>query len=199
MTIFQPIASAFALRRYQEIGVGEIRGAFARGIRRVLFVLPTGGGKTIVFCYIATEAARRGKRILILVHRQELVDQASRALKAMGVDHGVIAAGYRRTEAPAVQVASVMTMVRQLGEDSFDLLVIDEAHHAIAGSWSRTVDGFPDAFVLGVTATPERLDGRGLRDRFDEMIVGPSVHDLISGGHLVRPSCMRLRHRISPV
>ncbi|HEX3418202.1 MAG TPA: DEAD/DEAH box helicase [Stellaceae bacterium] len=184
LTISEPIAGEISLRPYQQEGVAEIRGAFRRGIRRVLFVLPTGGGKTIVFCYIATEAARRGKQILILVHRQELVEQTSRALEAMGVDHGVIAAGYRR-RAALVQIASIMTMVRRLGEDRFDLLVIDEAHHAVAGSWSRIVEAFPDAYVLGVTATPERLDGRGLRDVFDEMIVGTGVHDLISIGHLV--------------
>jgi superfamily II DNA or RNA helicase len=154
--------SAIELRPYQADALEAIRDSFRRGLRRVLFVLPTGGGKTIVFSFLAAQAARRGKRIVILVHRQELVEQTSKALATMGVEHGIIAAGYASADAP-VQVASVMTLVRRLDRDRhFDRVVIDEAHHAIAGSWGRILDEFRGAFVLGVTATPERLDGRGL-------------------------------------
>jgi DNA repair protein RadD len=151
----------------------------------VLLVSPTGSGKTVMFCWLAAEAAlRRGKRIAILVHRQELVDQTSVALGGMGIAHGVIAAGQRATEA-AVQISSTMTLVRRLGRGhQFDLVVIDEAHHAVAGTWRRILDAFQEAFVLGVTATPERLDGRGLGDIFEETVIGPSVADLVEAGFL---------------
>jgi DNA repair protein RadD len=172
------------LRPYQVEGLDAIRDRFRCSLRRGLFVLPTGGGKTVAFCHLAAEAARRGKRIVILVHRQELVEQTSKALATMGVPHGIIAAGYARCPAP-VQVASVMTLVRRLNDiDAFDLAVIDEAHHAVAGSWGRVLDKLQGAYVLGVTATPERLDGRALRDIFDDMVIGPSVKELVDLGFL---------------
>lgn len=176
------------LRPYQAVGVEAIRGAYRAKTRRVLYVLPTGGGKTIVFTYIGTAAVQRRKRILILVHRQELVEQTARALQEMGVPHGVISAGRvidAESLAQPVQIASVLTAVRRLDQlGRFDLIVIDEAHHAVAGSWRQILDAFPDAFVLGVTATPERLDGRGLREQFDVMIVGPGAAGLIAGKYL---------------
>lgn len=173
------------LRPYQERSVAEIRAAFNHGARRVLFVLPTGGGKTTVFSYITSAAMGRGNRVCILVHRQELVDQVSGSLTAMGVPHGIIAGGHPETDHP-VQVASVASLVRRLDRiQPFHLLIPDEAHHAVAGSWRKILDAMPDAFVLGVTATPERLDGRGLADAFEVMVTGPSVADLTAGGFLV--------------
>ena len=174
-----------ALRPYQEQGVAKIRTAFAIGRRRVLFVLPTGGGKTVVFSYVTAHAAARGRRVGVLVHRQELVDQVSASLAAMGVPYGIVAAGYSTTPEP-VQVASVATLARRLADvEPFDLLVVDEAHHAVAGSWQTIADAMPDARMLGVTATPERLDGRGLGDIFDHLVLGPTVADLTATGFLV--------------
>jgi superfamily II DNA or RNA helicase len=119
---------------------------------------------------------RLGRRILILVHRQELIEQTGKALARFGIECGVIAAGYEPRPS-AVQVASVMTAVRrEIGE--FDLVVIDEAHHAVAGSWRQILNHLPNVLVLGVTATPERLDGRGLGDIFEEMVIGPTTAEL---------------------
>ena len=100
---------AIALRPYQLEAVQRVRLAFLEGHRAVLFVLPTGGGKTVVFCHIAQQAAERGKRIAVLVHRAELLEQASRSLAALGVRHGLIAAGRAMNLAAPVQVASVGT------------------------------------------------------------------------------------------
>mgnify|MGYP006271437071 CR=1 FL=1 len=159
------------------------------GIRRVLFVLPTGGGKTYTFVHIAEQAAIRGNRVCILVHRQELVDQSSRSLHAIGCNHGVIAAGYRQDLRQGVQVASVQTLARRLHTippDFFQLLIVDEAHHAVAGTWAKVLAAMPRAHILGVTATPERLDGRGLSEQFDVMIEGPDAGWLTEQGFLVR-------------
>jgi superfamily II DNA or RNA helicase len=178
-----------SLRKYQEEGVSQLRFQFALGHRSVLYVLPTGGGKTVVFCHIAEQAAIKGNRIVILVHRQELVDQTSKALDSLGVQHGIIAADHKMDLSPAVQVASVQTLVRRLHKipaDHFQLLVVDEAHHAVAGSWSTVIEHYPKAKVLGVTATPERLDGRGLKDKFSTMIIGPQLLDLTTQGHLAK-------------
>ena len=104
-----------ALRPYQREAVERLREAFRAGHRAVLFVLPTGGGKTVVFSRIAEQAAARGNRIAVLVHRVELLEQASRSLDALGVRHGLIAAGHSMNLAAPVQVASVGTMARRLG------------------------------------------------------------------------------------
>jgi superfamily II DNA or RNA helicase len=125
---------------------------------------------------------------MILVHRQELVDQTSRTLTAFDVPHGVIAAGRTSDGSELIQVASVQTLIRRIDRVMDpDLIVIDEAHHAIAGSWRRVVERFDAARVLGVTATPERLDGKGLRDVFSDLVRGPEVRDLVRDGHLSAP------------
>lgn len=176
------------LRPYQQQAVAEIRGAYQAGCRRALFVLPTGGGKTVVFTHIAERAAMRGSRICILVHRQELVDQSSRSLHAIGCNHGVIAAGYRQDLSHTVQVASVQTLARRLHQipaGFFQLLIVDEAHHAVAGTWAKVLEHHQGGHVLGVTATPERLDGRGLGDQFQTLIEGPDASWLTQQSFLV--------------
>jgi superfamily II DNA or RNA helicase len=173
------------LRSYQTDLVESIRSAYRQGIQRCLAVAPTGSGKTVVFSYIAQQSLARGSRTLILVHRQELLDQTSRTLTAFDVPHGVIAAGRSSDATERIQIASVQTMVRRLDRIAEpDLIVIDEAHHSIAGSWRKVIDRFPSARVLGVTATPQRLDGKGLGSVFDQMIMGPRVADLQRDGHL---------------
>lgn len=177
-----------SLRPFQADAVAEIRGAYMTGYRRVLFVLPTGGGKTYTFVHIAEQAAIRGNRVCILVHRQELVDQSSRSLHAIGCQHGVIANGYRMDLRHTVQVASVQTLARRLHTipaGFFQLLIVDEAHHAVAGTWAKVLAAMPQSRILGVTATPERLDGRGLDDQFDVMILGPDAGWLTEQGFLV--------------
>lgn len=172
-----------ALRDYQQKLVTDIRTAFAT-YRRVLAVSPTGSGKTRCFVYIATSAAAKGKRIVILGHRTEIVEQISSALDDMGVRHGRIAPGHTMTTDP-VQVAMVQTLGRRIARvPPPDLLVIDEAHHGVAGSWATVAEAWPTARILGVTATPQRLDGRGLGAAFDEMILGPSMRELIEAGYL---------------
>jgi superfamily II DNA or RNA helicase len=174
------------LRPYQDRGVTDIRAAFLAGVRRVLFQSPTGSGKTVLFSYIVENAVARGNRVVILGHRQEIVDQISDALTRIGVTHGMIAAGYLETPEAAVQVASVATLVRRLERlERIDLVVVDEAHHAVAGMWMKIlVDALPDAKVLGVTATPERFDGKGLAGVFETLILGPTIGELVETSFL---------------
>jgi len=179
------------LRDYQQRGVNEIRSRFRAGDRNVLYQLSTGGGKTICFCYITEGAARRGNSVLILVHRQELIRQTSRSLNEIGVSHGIIAPGFTPSF-DLVQIASVQTLVRRLHKITPPRLIIsDECHHATATSWAKIFNYFPEANILGVTATPCRLDGRGLGRHcggfFDSMVNGPPLSDLIRLGHLSRP------------
>jgi len=173
------------LRGYQQQAIDDLRNAYRAGCRAPLLCLPTGGGKTIIFSAIANSAAARGNQVLILVHRRELLHQASRKLTNIGLDHGLIAAGIPATDHP-VRIASVQTLARRLSRMDWQpsLIIIDEAHHASAGSWAAILDKWPDAFRLGVTATPCRLSGAGLGTAFDQLVLGPSVSDLISAGFL---------------
>lgn len=177
---------SLTLRPYQQRAVHDLRLAFRDGARAPLLVLPTGGGKTICMAEILRGIADRGRSAIVLVHRRELITQSSQKLALAGVEHGIIAAGTQPTDHP-IQVASVQTLVRRLEQVNAtpDLIVIDEAHHATAGSWKRVMDHWPDAHRLGVTATPIRLDGRGLSAVFDRLVLGPSVADLVFLDYLV--------------
>lgn len=179
------------LRDYQQQGVQALRQAYRGGFRAPLFVLSTGGGKTVVFSYVTQQASARGNRVWILVHRQELLRQSSDSLDDLGVEHGLIAPGKSPT-GDLVQVASVQTLVRRLGKiPPPDLIIVDEAHHASAASWRRVIEAYPQARLLGVTATPIRMDGKGLGVSsggfFDTMIEGPSIRELIDRGYLSPP------------
>ena len=172
------------LRPYQLDALDDIDAAFAT-VDRVLHQAPTGSGKTVTFTeYIRGEVAADGL-VIVLVHRDEILEQTSRALRRFGIRHGIIAPGYDQTSHP-VQVASVMTLVRRLDRLPWlpSLLVIDEAHHAVAATWLRIIDALPDARILGVTATPRRLDGKPLDDIFDHLVLGPPIGKLIDDGFL---------------
>lgn len=159
---------------------------------------------TVTYAAMAQGAAAKGNNILILEHRRELIRQASCAVGALGVRHRIIAppdkiAAIRRVhverlgwpmidQAANVAVASVQTLARRM--DWLQLfnpriIIIDEAHHAVAGTWARIIEACPNAVLIGVTATPCRADGRGLDDVFDKLIVGPSMQEMIDEGYLV--------------
>ena len=173
------------LRRYQEQAIADLRDGFSRSYSSLLLVMPTGSGKTVVFTEIARRATQKHKTVFVLVHRRELINQASNKLSIAGVQHGIIAAGFPAST-QNVQVASVQTLVRRLNSltSEPDLIIIDEAHHAVAGSWQKIIDRFPNAKRIGVTATPSRLDGRGLGSYFDILVQGPSVEQLENLGFL---------------
>lgn len=175
------------LRPYQVTLRDEMRLAYRQGSKRVLAVSPTGSGKTCLFALTVKSAAERGSRCTIVVHRAEIIEQISRTLTAVGVKHGFIQAGKSRLEAP-VMVASVQTLARRLQEVTPpDFVVVDECHHSVSAQYISMFAAWPNARFLGVTATPERLDGRGLGEVFDRMVLGPSSQWLIDNGFLARP------------
>lgn len=176
------------LRPYQGDIIAEVRECLRRGLRAPLIVSPTGSGKTVMFSHIADGAGKKNKRVWILVHRAELVEQTSRTMREIGIDHGIIAAGWPVNPLPHVQVVSVQTVVRRTGGlIPPDVIIVDECHHAAAGTWGKILAAFPKAIRLGFTATPERLDGKGLSDTFDTLIRGPEVAWLIEHGFLTQP------------
>lgn len=164
------------LRPYQQSIADQTRKAFGEGKNRPLIVLSTGGGKTVVFSYIASNAARKENRVWIIAHRKELIRQAGNTLAAFGVSHGIIKSGEPESPEELVHVASVQTLVGRMKTLAPpDLIVIDECHHAVSGSYRKILDAYPNAKVIGVTATPCRLDGKGLGDVFDILIEGPPL------------------------
>lgn len=176
------------LRPYQVAAVESVKDALRSGKKAPLLVAPTGAGKTVMFAHITQSAQRKGNRVLILTHRQELLDQTCRKLSEFNVQYGIVLAGRSEDPHVTVQVAGVQTLVRRLDRTlPPDLIVVDEAHHAAAGSWKQILTRFPNAKILGVTATPERLDGKGLGDMFDAIVRGPEVADLIAAGYLSKP------------
>jgi superfamily II DNA or RNA helicase len=155
----------------------------------VLLQMPTGSGKAVVLAAIAASASAKGRRVLVVVHRRELLHQAAAKLKAAGVQHGFFAPGCAETD-DIVQLGSIQTLVGRLDRlPPFDLIVLDEAHHAVAPQWARLLAAQPRVWVLGFTATPERADGKGLGKScggvFDGLVIGPSVAELITDGYLV--------------
>jgi len=176
------------LRPYQTSLIEELRDGFRRGFTRQGLVSPTGSGKTVLFSYVVKNAAAKGLRVWVIAHRAEILDQISATLSVVGVQHGMVRAGEQVEPKQAVQVASIQTLVRRFDQlPSPDFIVIDECHHSTAGQWAKVFAQYPKAKFLGVTATPERLDGRGLGEFFQTLVRGPEVQWLFDYGFLAVP------------
>lgn len=176
------------LRDYQEQAIAGLREAFRQKHRRVLLVAPTGAGKTVMFSYLTHQLTQRGNRVLLLAHRDFLLDQISETLSRFDIPHGFIAARRPLQLCHLAQVAGVHTVKTRTKKITWtpDWIICDEAHHATAGSWNAILEAYPQAKVIGVTATPERLDGTGLASVFSEMVLGPTVASLMQQGFLSR-------------
>lgn len=171
------------LRPYQEAVIDDTRQAL-RTHNSVLMQGPTGMGKTAITVYMMGRAAAQGKRAYFLVHQNELLSQTSRALWRQQLEHGVIASGKSRSTLPA-QVASVQTLVRRMEQyKEPDLLIIDEAHRAAAKTYQAIIERWPNARVIGLTATPQRTDGKPLDVLFDALVLGPTIRELMDEGYL---------------
>lgn len=173
------------LRHYQQSAFDALRHAYRTGFRAPLYVAPTGSGKTVFFSAVTQSAAAKGHRVVLLAHRYELIDQISGALTESAVEHGFVCAGYP-DRIRQIMVASVQTLCRRLSKlPEPQLIIVDEAHHAVAQTYRGILRQWPNARVLGVTATPCRTSGEGLGEIFDTLILGPSVSDLTAQGYLV--------------
>ena len=172
------------LRDYQQVAIDKVRKSFSLSHKSVLLVLPTGAGKTVIFSQITKLAKSKGSNVLILVHRKELIDQAGDKLAKADVKYGIIAAGYEESN-NNVQIASVQTLINRLNKpNQYDLIIIDEAHHAVANSWRKIFDFYKSAIKLGVTATPMRMTGAGLGEIFDDLIIASTIPELVEQGYL---------------
>lgn len=166
---------------FQEKLVGDIDAAH-ESVRAVCAVAPTGAGKTVTFAHIAARESLFD-RVLIAAHRTELLDQISNALTRVHVRHSV-----NKFNGAGVVVAGIDTIARRLNREAGEwdpgYLIIDECHHSRAATWNRVIDHYSRARVLGVTATPARLDGLGLGDVYDTMVMAPTPAELMDKGIL---------------
>jgi superfamily II DNA or RNA helicase len=160
-------------------------GQALRRVRRVLVVLPPGGGKTVIAAFIAGAFARRQQQTFFNCHRQELLKQTSGTFTNCGLSHSFIAANMPMYINAAVQVCSIDTLKNRLSKIPEPKCVIwDECHHIGAAGWAAIMSAWPNAYHVGLTGTPWRLDGTGLGEYFDEMILGPTPAELIAMGRL---------------
>lgn len=170
------------LRPYQHTMVADTRAAFRAGHRRVILQAPTGSGKTVVSAHIAQGAQAKGNRMLVLTHRREIQAQLLRAFKAADVRATMF------PEASPCQIGTIGKVASRLDALSApDFIFVDEFHHAVSATFQRVLNYFPTAKVLGLTATPQRLDGRGLSEVADQLVLGPSMKSLIRDGWLKQP------------
>lgn len=182
-------ASRQTLRPYQEAAYEATRQAYREGKRAVVLVLPTGGGKTTIGSRFAVSAEAKGHPVLWMANREELIDQARDRLLAEGVKRAGVIMGGRPTMNAPVQVAGIDTLVSRAarGLPSAKVVIFDECHHGAADTYREIVKHYRDqgAVILGLTATPERGDGRALGDVFDHLIPVSSVRELQGLGVLV--------------
>lgn len=180
-----------ALRPFQATAIESVKRVLRSGSKRVLLCLPTGGGKTLTAGAIICSGVAKGSRFLFVAHRKELIDQSVTSLYRLGVHPvGVIRAGDgRRNLALPVQVASIQTLARRPKLDPPpDVIFIDECHRAMAkGYQEHLYDAYPNAVIIGLSATPCRADGKPLAGAFDELVPAANYSELIAGGFIDAP------------
>lgn len=181
----------FELRPYQAEAKQAILAAWDEGYRKTLLVLPTGCGKTVVFSSVTENQVNKGHRVLIMAHRGELLDQAADKLKeASGL--GSVLEKAESTSLGSflpVTVGSVQSLAQEkrlarFPNNYFQDIIVDEAHHCLSDSYKRVLDHFPNANILGVTATPDRGDMKNLGEFFDSKAYEYSMTEAIREGYL---------------
>lgn len=175
--------SRLALREYQTHAIALVRAAYRAERRAVVLVLPTGAGKTATASELIRVAVSRGKRVIFLVHRREIVLDTARRLAGTGVAAGVVMADEPIADA-RVQVCSVQTLIARGAYPAADLVIWDECHHVAADSYRTIRAQYPAAHHLGLTATPERADGAALGDAFEELVAPIGTAALVGLGFL---------------
>ena len=153
--------------------INNVRNSYRHGKRSPCIVLPCGGGKSIIVAEMAKRTTDNGKRVLFIVHRKELCDQIRNTFSRWGVDMELC------------EIGMVQTVCRHLDKvPAPSLIITDENHHSKANSYMKIYKAFPNAYRIGVTATPVRLDGSGLKDVNDDIIIGVSAKWLIDHKYL---------------
>lgn len=157
----------YSLREYQKTLIENVRNEYRRGNKHVLVVSPCGSGKSVVIGEILRLMTIKNNKALFLVHRRELIEQIK-----------------KYTTGVNVEIAMVQTKSRHLGDEEYSIIVTDETHHSLANSYRKIYEHYKDAYRLGFTATPIRLNGGGLGDVYDVIVSGPTARWLIDNNYL---------------
>ena len=173
------------LRADQEDARVKLRVAL-RNSTAVLLFAPTGFGKTVLAAALIAMIAASGKRVIFCVHRVDLIRQTEKTFEKFGIFYSHIAAGYHHNPHAKVLIASISTLARRLGKYPADYVLVDEAHLSAASGWASVALHYREAGakLIGLTGSPERLDGKPLGDVWDKLVMGPSVSWLIEQGFL---------------
>lgn len=189
---------SYELRDYQQELIQKVFTHWGAGDRRLLMQLPTGGGKTVVVAAVAQQFTQRGERVLFLAHREELLLQAKEKLEAVtSQPAGLIKAGYPTERQHRIQIASVQSLIRRQHWFEAGLVLVDEAHHSPSATYTQLLERYPNAYILGVTATPARSDGQGFKNQYDALILGRSMRELIDAGYLCDFKLFAAKNRIN--
>ena len=174
------------LRDYQQEMIDKVVEALRQGYRKIMIVLPTGGGKTAIASELVRRSYAKQKSSIFMCHRQELLDQTYDTYGKNGIIPAFIKGGRHPDYDNPMQIASVNTLIRRLDKYRVpDIIFVDECHHSKASQWAQILDWAKDAVVVGLTATPCRLDGKPLNDMYDKMIEVVTPKQLIDRGYLV--------------
>jgi DNA repair protein RadD len=184
------------LREYQTEGMEKLREQLRNKKKRPVMVLPTGGGKSIIFGQVIKNVMENGKRVLWLVHRRNLVTQMQDTLlDHFGIDAGIIMAGIEPALEMPVQLCTVQTYYNRLKLDEekynpffieADVVLVDEAHRSVSPTYTYVLDHYRDKIIMGCTATPMRADQRGLGEVYDSLVDIIGVKELQEQGHLCK-------------
>lgn len=177
------------LRDYQIKLLDEVRALMKSGVKSIIIQSATGSGKTVLTAEMISKCIAKDMNCWFINHRRELINQSSKTFANWGLPHGIVAAGYKEEIHRQAQVCSIGTLPnRTLRLKRPHLIIWDECHHIAARTWERIFIDYPDAFHIGLTASPCRLDGKGLGKYFKKIVNGPSVSDLIDQGYLSKYS-----------
>lgn len=184
MLLNYEIEKKYQLRDYQAKGVHETLQSMASN-HSTMFQLPTGGGKTLCMIDIMRRCVLNNYRCMLLAHRKELIDQGRDKLYSMtNIVSGMIMGNHTTDYSLPVQIGSIQTLKNRNLPKKIKVLLIDEAHHATANTYRKIINKYPNAYLLGVTATPIRTNGKGFGDIFNDMVLGPSIKWMEQQGYL---------------
>lgn len=178
------------LRKYQIEAIKNLKLSFKKGNKKILLVAPTGSGKTVIACAMIEKAMAKDNQVLFVAHRRELIKQCSNKLKDFNVIHGIIMALQTPNNYASTQVASIQTLTARKDKPGFtkpkaDLIIIDEAHRSTSKSFQALINEYPEAYIIGLTATPCRTDGKGLGNIYEDLIECENIKKLTEQGYLV--------------
>ena len=160
------------LRPYQVNAIDKVREAYRQGAKSLILRLDCGSGKTCIAAKMCIDATKKGNKVLFLVHRKELLDQTYATFKMFDADM------------TNIDIGMILTVGHHLDKYNPDFIIADECNFSLARTWKKVLNNYPNAWILGLSATPVRLDGKPLGELYEKIIDGVEADWLIDNGYL---------------